>query len=490
MKRPISILCLADIHYDKNGDMSAIESLYPELVKYIDADMNRIKWQPDYIVIAGDVADKNGGYDDVTDFIEKLRAEKAFNISSDRIIVIPGNHDKNTKVSLEQHSKDKDTFYKYCDKADNISCFGDVFAERFKEYIDFSKQYTCDLRFNSEGKKCILDKRLRQLSGVKVFENDHICFLYVNTEWLYVSGREKALVNVKNDKTEHLEDITKFIRLDEDCQLCAPLIKDACDFIKNNYPTYTVITVMHRGFDHFSLKEKDPTDATTIDSIGYLLKISDIIISGHDHVFSPTPPSLIRNHVQHFQLGAVGRKEPKTREFKRSAEIIRLNVSSEKVEQLLIEYKKTDTGFKWCFEESKRNYPIFSKFTPKKELKKKSPYHNDTLLRVKSSNVTDIERTISTYFSLSSPYKLKTIAADLDIKNKLESIIINKENNPIYIVVYFQYHEYIEGLNSQNSPIESIKQKIDLFKNEHINEFLSYQIIINEVVVECLLDDN
>ena len=327
---------------------------------------------------------------------------------------------------------------------------------------------------------------MKCLSGVKVFDDDHVCFLYVNTEWLYVPGREKAKIT----KKESDEDISEFVRIDENCLLCAPLIKDACGFIKKNYPTYTVVTVMHRGFDHFSLEEKNPTDAASIDSIGYLLKFSDIIITGHDHVFSPAPPTLIRNHVQHFQLGAVGRKEHKTIEYQRSAEIIRLNISNEKVEQLFINYKNTDTGFRWCFEESTKDYPLFSKFLPKNEVAKALPYYHDTILRAKSSSTEDIERVIFTYFCLPYSLELKPLAADIDIKSKLESLALQNEEKSLYIVVYYKYHEHIVDVNIHNALIEGIKEQINQFKNEHIKRFMSYKIIINEVIVECPLEND
>lgn len=488
MKRPISILCMADVHYHAQGDnMRAVDSLYSELVKYIDADRNRIKWLPDYIVIAGDVANQNGGYENVSKFIENLRSENAFNIAADHVIVVPGNHDKNAKGPSTQHSADRKVFeqIQHCEKlsSKDVNKFGDTFEPRFKEYIEFCKPYTSDLQFNENGTDCVLDERLRCLSGVKVFADDDVCFLYVNTEWLYVSGREKAKVSSHNG-----DDFSEFVRLDEDCQLCAPLIKDACTLIREKYPTHTIITVMHRGFEHLSWKEKNPTDAALIDSVGYLIKTSDIIISGHDHVFSPAPPTLIGNRVQHFQLGAVGRKEPKTTEFQRWAEIIRLDVSNEKVEQLFVQYKNTDGGFLWCFEESQKNYPLFAKHLSKTEHSKVLPFFHDTILVAKWSGENDIKRSISTYFRIPPAYKLQMMAADLDISNRLEKLV-GQLQNPLYIVVYYRYQEYIEGISIHSSPIRSIKQALDRFRDEHIKILITHQIIINEVVVDYPIEN-
>ena len=393
MKRPISILCLADIHYNMGGDMSAVDSLYKEFTKYIDEDIGRKKWEPDYIVIAGDVADKNGGYHAVAKLLEHLCSQDTFNINKDHVIIVPGNHDKNAKVDVEQMKTDKAIFRDYCiDCKSHKESFGLTFEQRFKEFIEFSKQYSGELQFNNKGNDCVLDDCLKTISGVRVFEEDHLCFLYVNTEWLYYPGRDSAMV-----LSPGVKDISDFVRLDEDCQLCAPLIKDAFDLINRKYKDYTVITVMHRGFEHFSYKEKNNSDKATIDAVGDILQISDVIITGHDHVFSPAPPALIRNRVQHFQLGATGIKEHPTRVVHRSAEIIRLDLSGETIEQLIIENASNGENVEgnngnWRFVEPVRKYPLFSKFIPLKESSRALTNCPDVLLRAKSSDENDIKK--------------------------------------------------------------------------------------------------
>ncbi len=230
MKRPISILCLADIHYGNPEDMGMMDSFYQEVIKYIDGEKSRIKWMPDYIVIAGDVVDKNGKYDQVKKFIDHLLLKNVFNIAPDHVIVVPGNHDKKAVRSKKSLIKEVAVFDNYCEKScnDTIRAFGNVYYHRFKDFIKFSEGYTCDLQHIGKGNNCLLDKRLRCLSGVKVFNEDHICFLYVNTEWLYEPGRDKAQIVHNNIN------YSNYFRLDENCKLCAPLIKDACSLITSD----------------------------------------------------------------------------------------------------------------------------------------------------------------------------------------------------------------------------------------------------------------
>ncbi len=71
MTRPISILCLADIHYNPKGDMSALDNLGKELQAFV-AKVENVRWEPDYIVIAGDLADKGKGLKEAKCFIDSL----------------------------------------------------------------------------------------------------------------------------------------------------------------------------------------------------------------------------------------------------------------------------------------------------------------------------------------------------------------------------------------------------------------------------------
>ena len=122
----------------------------------------------------------------------------------------------------------------------------------------------------------------------------------VNTEWLYIP---------KDPFEKHIdpyvsEGISTHMKLYEKCQLCTPLIKDAFQLIKDKYADYTIITVMHRGFEDLTWKENNASDKLNIDSIRYLKHVSDIILSGHDHTIRMEAPTLINNRIQHFRLNS------------------------------------------------------------------------------------------------------------------------------------------------------------------------------------------
>lgn len=485
MRRPISLLCMADIHYNKDGDMGVVDSLCADLAKFIDEDKNRTKWSPDYIVIAGDVADKNGGYEQVKALIDKLREKKNFNIPEDHVIVVPGNHDVVTKCSITDMVKAKKVFDDFCESCNDatISDFGDFFKAKFKEFIDFSELYTKELKYNSQGKSCIMSPCIQSLSGVKVMEKDHVCFLYVNTEWLYMPGRSHTKV-----LSPMCDDYSNYMIVDENCPLCAPLIKDACDLIHNKYKDYTVVTVMHRGFEHLSWKQKNISDATSIDAIDYLLRTSDIIITGHDHVFAPMSPTLIKNRVQHFQLGAVGIREKSTKEQPRSAEIIRLNIPGESVEQLFIYSDKHTRYSAWSFVESKYKFPMFSKYLSSVAQPKESPLYRDTVIRAQSSSNIDIEKALAAYFQCPSGFIFISEHATMNIDQILNNKVVTGISKSYFVVVYYLLYEYAVGEKSKYAAITDIKRKLDSFRDKNIDDVLSGQLIINEVVVDYPLD--
>ena len=465
MKRPISLLCLADIHYDESGDMSEVDSLCNELGEYTNEDNQKARWKPDYIVIAGDVANKNNGYKGANGFVESLLNK--FGIEPQNVIVVPGNHDKDVSdCSKKSMSSQKSTFNLYCEELCKTE-FGDVFFQRFKCFVDFNKRFIEDNDNSCFYKQdSILDNRLCGLSGVKIFEKDHLCFLYVNTEWLYLSGKDKVLV-----LSNHAEDITDCINIDEACRLCVPLIKDACDKIKRDYPDYTVVTIMHRGFEHFPWGEKNISDASKIDPIAYIKRASDIIITGHDHVFRPAPPTLIENRVQHFQLGSVGRKKSLVAELSRFAEVIRIDIPNGEIEQLIIQYKNnnTDSDSHWEFKPFNKRYPLYSKYPFWGRGRVQYP---DAIIRVPSIRDSDIEKAISGYYGFPLEETL-IIHAD---KSNIEQ---NETTEKKYIVVYYYYNEYLNCTHS-----EIIKSQLNRFRDINIKKIVLNEMVVEEVVLE------
>ena len=490
MKRSISILCLSDIHYSPDGDMSVADSLFLEFSKYVDSNISNKKWSPDYILVAGDVAFQCGGYDKAKELIEILRSKKAFNIAPDHVIIVPGNHDKYTKnLSVKEMGSDKNAFGEYCrrcnpQKPKEIHDFCAAFEPRFSSFCEFNNYYSSNLHNNEYNCSKIINQSLRGLSGVRAFDDDHLCFFYINTEWLYYPDRDKAKVFLKG------KDITDFVLVDEKCQLCSPLIKDACDLIKKKYKDYTIVTVMHRGFDHLSVKEKNMTDAQEIDAVNSILRVSDVIITGHDHVFKPAPPTLLRNKVQHFQLGVTGLQEFATREISRSAEIIRLNPSSEYVEQMIVEHRKdVDSGSYWNFIDTKKKYPLFLKNSLKREVISGKCHYNDTVLLSQGMTIYDFEKAIDTYFYTIPSEKIKKVSAnENDLKHKLVTIIKENPNKNVHVVIYYDFNEYYRTKDVHEGHYSIVKRQLAEFRDENIAVLLNGNIVLSEVVIKYQLD--
>lgn len=480
MKRPISILCMADLHYEK-GNMNALDRLHSDYKKYVDSSVEYQRWNPDYIVIAGDVIDWTSQYDydkydHAKENVENLVRD--FGIDAGHVIIVPGNHDNmiSTNVKIKELDRDKTVFERFCNDEKNAVSqeFTHTFLPRFNDYTDFCKQYMKDIEYYDYS---ILDKELQCLAGVKAFETDHLCFVIVNTEWLYIP---------KDPFEKHIqayvsEGISTHMKLYEKCQLCTPLLKDAYQLIRSKYADYTVVTVMHRGFEDLTWKENNASDKLNIDAINYLKSISDIILTGHDHTIKTEPPTLINNRIQHFRLGSVGRKEPKTREYIRTASIIRFSPIEGEIELLNMEYER-NKGV-WSFLPHKRNYPLFSKYEKIEINNFKTD--NNTFIRATSGEIEDIENAIKRYFK-NLPENIKSnmiiINANDVVKKGLDKYNNAKEYS--YIVIYYIYSDVFFKGREVNNIISEVKDKIIEFQENNIIKVLMNKVIIGEVFVE------
>ena len=80
---------------------------------------------------------------------------------------------------------------------------------------------------------------------LKVFEEDRLCFLIINTEWLYVSPKYFG------DSIE--KKVERHLKIYEKCKLCAPMVKDLCDIIKKEYPDYMLQVAMDTDFSGYNI---------------------------------------------------------------------------------------------------------------------------------------------------------------------------------------------------------------------------------------------
>lgn len=170
-------LHLSDLHSISSGIRTAImrEALIDEL-KYI-SQQKRF----DFIVITGDISDKNTGYNDARILICKII--DALNVPSEKVFIIPGNHDLNRSVP-----DDREEIVK---KAWEIELLD---AEENKYYNmlataqnDFFKTYEDIL-----GRKYPTEK-IHFAESV----DDNISIIHLNTAWMcYDSENESGKLHV------------------------------------------------------------------------------------------------------------------------------------------------------------------------------------------------------------------------------------------------------------------------------------------------------
>lgn len=236
MKRPITILAIADLHCEKG--IPWIDALGSQLDSFVT---NKPEWIPDYLVVAGDVINWTSPTDKLNN-VDKYESARegidglinTLKIKKDHVVIVPGNHDNTIPddVSLSTLKDNLETFDDFCKKTgkkyQGAGELAKAFVPYFVDYIDFVKTYyqqpkntsyseekyqktfetlvgkmsltvsmehvdysgTSEPEYTEDFKNKDLNScdGLKYLSGVRAFPNDNLCFVLANTEWLYVSS--------------------------------------------------------------------------------------------------------------------------------------------------------------------------------------------------------------------------------------------------------------------------------------------------------------
>lgn len=300
IKRPVNLLCLSDLHLDSWVGETVLQKLRQAVIKLKG---NEIRWKPDFIVLAGDLVDarNKGYYPRVRTYLDAFTEDDVFQLDPFRIIAVPGNHDKDlpcwTDSCYKRASRcavckelDKSRYLREASEDEDVSFNYDLkenFDSNFKRFGAFYSHFVANPK---EGEAYIypekyLGKNLSDValtSGMKVFEDAKICFLCINTEWLYFPDEER--------------------RYDEGF-LCPQVIQYCLNAYYNDYKGYTLVTVMHHNPSEMSWKTRFRSKPYKPDLLRSLYQYSDIILTGHNHTEILLPPDRMENHAQLFQLG-------------------------------------------------------------------------------------------------------------------------------------------------------------------------------------------
>lgn len=189
---------------------------------------------------------------------------------------------------------------------DHVSAFRQ-FTDLYKLYInpsDDSEKFLCWPELFEGMPEKMQD--LKYTSGLKIFEKEKVCFLSVNTEWLYT---RRSIRPAEKQKVGP----------------CRPFVSWAFNEIRKYYSDYTVVTVMHRDPRSLSWDEKNISDNALIDTLSMIENHSDIIVSGHDHTLKINPPTMLRNRAQHLGIGSASRPAGINENVRYTARLLHIN---------------------------------------------------------------------------------------------------------------------------------------------------------------------
>ena len=249
------------------------------------------------------------------------------------------------------------------------------------------------------------------------------------------------------------------------------------NLIKKEYADCTVVTVMHRDFKDLTWAENNHTDLSQKDPIRQIEAVSDIILTGHEHSVKIEHPTFVKNNVQHFQIGSSGRDSASKDEPIRTACVINVNPTSEKIELLNALYDSTTNN--WSFKECERSFALRSKYFLGDGEQEHIRINEKVTIQAKSIDDNIIKAEIVEYFNIaSSAVKLHPIRYNINtVKEELEEVYQHREHDKILFIVIYQ----IKTNDFKNETVEA--EDINRFKESHIMDVLRNQLIIKEIDV-------
>lgn len=454
-KRPFTILNISDLHIGGSDPNVAtyLETLAKELTGFAGTE-----WQPDYIVIAGDVIDcvTPGTPEDkyrlarrvIDTFLRRL------DLGLERVIVVPGNHDN--ELSGKDFEGRKANLNKMCIafSEEALSEFIEKQEPAFRSFVDFRKCYATDDEIPVE---YLTGNPLSLVSGLSVFPDHRLCFLRINTEWLYTRSK------IDYEHNQH-------------GTLCRPFVKSLADVLERDFPDFTVVTIMHKRPDTLLWPLANHTDPLLFDALEIVEGHSDIIVSGHDHAVRANFPELLRGGVlPSFRLGSptVSSKDL-NRRFPHSVSLLRVDPVALRVDMKC----GNDISGKWIFKEE-GTFPLRNKYElpalSSTELAQRIAAKGDEILRLKarSSELDDVRSAISDRYN------------DKNNVRRINAICV--DNHPVDSSAWKSGEEHVAlyTLIDDQPHIEILTDKYrEVCESLHRARALR-QVVVSRLIVQC-----
>jgi predicted phosphodiesterase len=395
IKRPVNLLCLSDLHLDSESGKMVLRKLIRSVK---ELKWEEIRWQPDFIVLAGDMvlAQNKMFYKDVKECLLELTSDKDFQLDPFRVIAVPGNHDKDIVSCWKKDCMKGSRRCAVCSELDRYKEVRDAIKafrnddtkftydlSKFKDSFQrFGEFYSPFVEKRTGGEQYIFPKEflgenlssVALTSGLKVFDDAKICFLCINTEWTYFPDEER--------------------KYDEGF-LCDPVVFSSLNTFINEYKGYTLVTVMHHNPSEMSWEIRFRSQSRKPDILRYIYQYSDVILTGHNHPEILLPPDRMENHAQLFQLGSACMSARGGSLPQYHASLIHVDPLSGHVEicNFLYEHRKQD----WIRIIDKNNYQLtpYDTVLPPGT----SPALTDAIvLPIQSHRKEEIEKALRAYF--------------------------------------------------------------------------------------------
>lgn len=493
------VLNLSDLHIDAGKELfqrEIIGEFIRDFQKYIQEE-DHLEWMPDYIVISGDVINKGdtNNYPLADELLRKISQDLGIDCSC--IIMTPGNHDKeNSSIcSKADYKTAKENFNLFCKINQKLSSpkdqgildsFLKIHEKGFGEFNHFHEKIAFD---TMDGKsyqyrtyplfEC---SKIKYVSGIKIFPENQVCFLTLNTEWLYAN----------NDIIDQIP------KKDVEFKTGRNIVGYLYHQLMKHCPDYTIITLMHRNPYDISWDEVNNTDSMTKHALAYIEHCSDIIISGHDHSVKTGIPDLIKNQVQHFRLGSPSLiPGSEGANFPYSISVLKIDNIAEKIELLRGTYETPSIEVgeaHWSFKELAHHFPLRNKY----DKKRWNTIHKNTekkqsvaCIKVKNFSDEEIKQKIYQYFFYNETMQLSTKPVihilninTIDIEhNNYDSIneLLKEENSLTHLILYFKnYHD-------KDILFNTIQEEYRKFTDKFRIPILLGKLVTNLIAVEIPL---
>lgn len=466
----------------KNANfISSVENFTKLLKEYIHENPS---WMPDFICICGDIVDRGNVklFEDNDDteneinacsIIHEIMTASGIN-NTQRVLIVPGNHD------LVTEGLPADYLEKTIDWLNNISRDGrlvkvpEVVKNVIKPFALFRKKFlgkdaAGEGSMNRLLKEDYLPQELDNISGCRIFKNEKILFLELNSAFCNLPNKA-ATVMFHRAYIDRLYNLVKRYKL------------------KGFY----VVALFHHSLRYLTTSQYAGIER--INTYDQIVDMADLCLTGHDHGYYSKEPDKLANKCQHILNSGFFSINPKTQSFDSGATLIKIERYSECISLLRL-HREADN--KWTADHDCRIYSTATNFIdPAIAVARETNYKISPCISIRTDKTGErlYEYIRTRIFGNHSSEKLTTDPenkwSSYEIKKGVtsQSVILLHESRPYTSKLYPEVLDFIEQKSSTIVIIcinlNGMKPFIqDIYKSELESYVLRGRVIIVPVLI-------